>query len=391
MDKIYIGTDVGGSIIKSFTIYNGEERFQDKDNSVLKHDGYVNTSDYVVDESDPTTQLDLNVKIVNNPKGQFKLNVSKLTDEINNNRWLLGTLAKAVSTNSTKVQLGRGKMRQHQYYLNIIGSIVLDMKENGLKSADVTLGVLLPAKQFFDLEKEMITELLSSNIEVKNNLTGEIFNIRIREENIIIKPEAVVAFTSVFIGKDGKITDLGKTFAPKFNIVIDIGENTTDIAAVRQGKPDPLTFHSFDYAGSLLMQYFEREIYRKFEGYQPTAEELRSTYSKGTITLGVYEEWVGEEISQANEEFARRLFQDFTQIYLLGKDIKLPQIAAFMFIGGGSIKIDKVLSVGEHFMNLVKEECKYVSSFSPDEIRLANIHGLAEVVRQEKRKQELGR
>lgn len=389
MDKIFHGVDIGGSTIKSFTIYNGVEKFDTKDNSVLKHDGYVNTSDYVADESDSSTKLDLSIKISNNPKGQYKLNVTKITEEINNSRWLLGSLAKSVSTNSTKVQLGRGKMKQHQYYLNIIGSLILDMTRNKVNNAEVTLGVLLPAKQFFDLEKEMITELLRSSIEVKNNLTGEIYNILIKEENIIIKPEAVVAFTSVFIGPDGKITEIGKKYAPKFNIVVDVGENTTDIAAIRQGKPDPLTFDSFDYAGSLLMQYFEREIYRKFDGYQPTAEELRNTYSKGTITLGVCEEWVGEEISQANEEFARRLFQDFTQMYLLGKDIKLPQIAAFMFIGGGSIKIDKVLSVGEHFMKLVKEECKYVSSFSPDEIRLANIHGLAEVIRQENRKQSI--
>ena len=40
----------------------------------------------------------------------------KIIDEINNTRWLLGTLANAVSTNATKLPLGM-KMKQHHYYL----------------------------------------------------------------------------------------------------------------------------------------------------------------------------------------------------------------------------------------------------------------------------------
>jgi len=377
MEKLFYGVDVGGSLTKNFMIHKGKEYFTERNNYVIPHDGYVNTTDFIVDVEDYSTQLDLSITLKSNPKGEYKLSCMKIIDEINNTRWLLGTLANAVSTNATKLPLGM-KMKQPHYYLNIIGSLITDMEARGVKEANVTLGVLLPARQYFNLEKEMIEQILLGEILVSNNITGD--NYKIVVDEVHVKPEAVVAFSSCFI-KNGKVTELGQDLISKFNIAIDIGENTTDIAGIRDGKPDPLTFDSFEYAGSLLLQYLEREISREFDGYIPTMDELKSIISTGYINLGASKVWAGEAITSANREFAKKLFTDFTQRYLLGKNLKLQQIASFMFIGGGSIEIDKITSVGEHFMNLVKEHSKYTISFSPEDIRLANIGGLADILR----------
>ena len=377
MERLYFSVDVGGSSTKTFSIFEGKENFKIHNNYVLKHDGYVDTKDFIIDDNDYATKLDLGITINSNPKGDFRLNCKKIIDEINGNRWLMGDLSKAVSPNATKLPLGI-KVRHTHYYLNIISALVQEMEEKGLTDVNVFLGVLIPARQYFDLDKEMINEIFSGEINVKNNITGSIYRINIEE--IIIKPEAVVAFNSCFI-KDGKLTELGKDLADKFNVVIDIGENTIDIAGIRGGKPDPSTFDSFSYAGALLMQYLSKEIYRKFNGYNPTINELWKAFSTGYLTLGAYDEWIGEEITNANRELAFKLFNDFTQSYLLGKGIHMPQIASFMFVGGGSTKLDKVTSVGEHFMVFVKEQSRYTRYVMPDDIRLANIQGIADIMR----------
>ena len=59
----------------------------------------------------------------------------------------------------------------------------------------------------------------------------------------------------------------------------------------------------------------------------------------------------------------------------------MPQIASFMFVGGGSTKLDKVTSVGEHFMVFAKEQSRYTRYVMPDDIRLANIQGIADIMR----------
>lgn len=378
LDKIYLGADVGGSETKVFYINDGMENFFSENNYVLKHDGYINTEDYIIDEEDYSTKLDLDIKIKAEPRGKLRLDCVKIINEINNNRWLVGRLANAVSVNATQLPLGM-KVRTYHYYINIITSIIMTMHELGLNKSEVKLGVLLPARQYFNLDKEMIKEILGGEIEVTNNLTGEKFEIKIIKDDIEVKPEAVVAFSSCFI-KNGKITNLGRRFIDKFNLVIDIGENTTDIAGIKAGKPDPVTFHSFDYAGALLLQYIERELQRKL-GYYPVMGELRQAISTGYVNQGAGRVWVGEEVSIANREFAEKLFNDFTQYYLLGKGITIQQIASFMFIGGGSVKIDKITSVGEHFIELVRGKSKYAETYSPSEIRKANIQGLADILR----------
>lgn len=378
MEKIFYGVDIGGSLTKNFMIYGDKEYDSESNNYLIKHDGYINTVDFIADEEDYSTKLDLTIKINSKPEGKYRIPCVKIIDEINNNRWLMGTLANSVTTNATKLPLGM-KVKQPHYYLNIIGSLIKDMEHKGVKEANVTLGVLLPAKQYFNLEKEMVGQILEGEIQVLNNITGDRYKIIIDDE-IVIKAEAVVAFIASFI-KDGKITELGQDLIKKFNIAIDVGENTTDIAGMRDGKPDPLTFDSFDYAGGLLLQYLEREISRDFDGYVPTLQALKSIISTGYINLGASKVWAGESISSANKEFATKLANDFTQKYLLNKGIKLQEIAAFMFLGGGCIEIDKITSVGEHFMNIIKEQSKYTISFSPEDIRLANINGLSDILR----------
>ena len=198
MEKIYFASDVGGSSTKTFGIIKGQEGFNVHNNYVLIHDGYVDTKDFIIDDTEYRTKLDLSIKMFSVPKGDFRLNCLKIIDEINNNRWLLGALSQAVSLNATKLPLGL-KVKHTHFSLNIIGTLVSEMYEKGLKEADVVLGVLLPARQYFDLDKEMISEILGGEIEVLNNLTGDTFKINIIKDKIVVKPEAVVAFNSCFI------------------------------------------------------------------------------------------------------------------------------------------------------------------------------------------------
>ena len=378
MEKLYAGLDIGGSETRVFALYNGSEVFKNENNLVLEYAGYNNTEDYLMDSEEFDDKLDLSIKIENSPKGDFKTEAIKITDKINNGRWILGSLARKISTNAVKLPLGQ-KVKHIQYYINVINGIINCMNEFGLKEVNLTLGLLLPARQYFDNDKDMINQILSGDITVVNNITKDTFVIHIKKENIIIKPETVVAFNECFI-RDGKVTQLGQELSNKFNLAIDIGENTTDIAGIREGRPDPITFHSFDYAGGLLLQYLERELYHKL-GYSPTRAELSEVVSTGYITQGLSREWVGEELSVANKEFANKLFNDFTQYYLLNKDIRIQQIAAFMFLGGGALKIDKVTSIGEYFIELAKEQSKNSVMYTPSDIRRANISGLANIIR----------
>ncbi len=387
MEKIYHGTDVGGSLTKVFAIRENEEVSGKLDNTCLRHDGYARTEDYIDEEDTFENKLDLSINISNKPSGEYKSIAMSITNDINGNRWLLGKLARSVSVNSETLYNGM-KMKQTAYYLNIISSITCMMEKLGLEEANISLGTLLPPKQYFHLEKEIIAEVLAGKVTVYNNLTNQYFSFEIDKEDIIIKPESVIAFSTCFISKEGKITDIGREYARKFNLVVDIGENTTDIAGIKEGKPEPITFTSFDYAGALLMQYLRKEIFRSTGGYEPTDNELKEAYGYGYLNLGANKEWVGEEISNANKEFAERLFRDFTQTYLLGKDIKMQQIAAIMFIGGGSIKIDKIKSIGEYFMDLVKRESRFTASYSPEDVRFASIKGLADILKRVKQKRD---
>lgn len=379
MTKLYLGTDVGGSLSKLFSIADGTEKFGDLNNYVLEHDGYIDTNDRMIEEEGFKSWLDLSIKIENNPQGDYKTDCVKITSKINNTRWLLGKLANYVSANASKLPIGV-KVRQYHFYLNIIAAIVVNMKERGIYDTDLDVGILLPARQYFQRDKVMIQEILGGKLVVKNNLTNETFTIRINKDiNITVKPEAVVAITSCFV-ENGKLTEFGKEFATKFNLVVDIGENTTDLAGVKGNKPDPLSFHSFEYAGGLLIQYIETELQRKF-GYYPSRDEVLQAIAEGYVTQGAGKEWVGEEVSEANRLLAEKLFTDFTQIYLLSKNYRIQQIASFIFVGGGSIKIKKIKSVGEHFIELVKEQSKNAVLFSPKNIRQANIKGLADLMR----------
>lgn len=377
---LIMGVDIGGSSNKIYTKYDGASEFNEYPNTVIKHDGYIRIEDYINDDSKYQEKLDLTINIEAQPKSKYKEESSKIIEEINSNRWILGALSEAVSPSPEKLSYSTSKMKQKEYFLNIISALAIKMNKHDLSHWEVAIGCLLPPQNYFELEKEIIEDILVGRIHIRNNVTKESVEVKIRKDNLIVKPEAVVAFNSAFFS-EGELTSLGKKYVDKFNIAIDIGQHTTDFAGIKEGKPLPVTFHTFKFAGGLLLQYLSKQIFRKYGGYIPTDKEIKRAYASGKLVLGNNAVDIQPEIEMANKEFAQKLFNEFNQYYLLNKDIHLQQIASFMFLGGGSIKTGEIKSVPEFFMDLVHETSEHTIHYSPDYIRFANINGLAEILK----------
>lgn len=364
---MYLGIDVGASLSKTGLIKkNWEQSLKDYSNKIWAHDGEKKTSDYDLDDSKPEKVLDLTIKFEQKKVEQFDKEVHSLITKIENQRWILGNLAEDMSSTHQGLQSDALKVVQEEFYLNAIGVIYSTIVEQGLNGDDLTVGLLVPPRDYFHELKEVLFGVLDREITVTNNTTGKKIVIKLTRDRIVVKPESVVSFIACFTDAEGEMTEAGEKFGELMNVSVDMGHSTTDLAIMKEFRPQKNSFKTLDKATSQLLTYLSEEISRTKEGYLPNEAELVKAFHTGNLTQGATDVWVGEEVSAANKRFAQDLYKSVFE-YLRSHNLNFPQVAAFMFNGGGSIEIKNIKSVRAYFMDEVKSVSKFTESFTPEE------------------------
>lgn len=364
----YLGIDVGASLSKTGLILpDWKESLKDYSNKVWLHDGEARTSDYDLDFSKPENVLDLTIKFgESDEKTEFDKEIKRITDVISNGRWILGKLAEDMSSNHQSLASDTLKVLQEEFYLNILGIIYSIVKERKLVSEELTVGVLVPPRDYFNAQKDVLYNILSREIKITNNTTDEKLTLNLTKDQIFVKPESVVSFVSCFINDENELTEAGEKYGSLLNISVDMGHSTTDLAMMEDFKPQKFSFKTLDIATAQLLNYLSEEIQRKENGYVPPEKELMKAFYTGKLTMGAQVQWIGEELSAANKKFALELYSAIFS-YLRTHGYNFQQVAAFMFNGGGSVEIPNVKSVRSYFMDEVNKVSKHTESFTPNE------------------------
>lgn len=369
--KKYLGIDVGASLSKTGLIHEDwKEVYKDYSNKVWAHDGEAKTDDYDLDLSSPENVLDFSIKFGEVEKSAFDKTIKRITDTIENQRWILGKLAEDMSSSHQSLASDSLKVEQEEFYLNILGVIYSTMLEHKLKKGDLTVGILVPPRDYFNELKEVLFGVLGREITITNNTTGEKVVIDLKRENILIKPESVVSFISCFVDDKNEITELGEKYGELLNVSVDMGHSTTDFAMMEEWEPKKNSFKTTDFATTQLLAFLSEEIQRKYNGYIPNEKELVKAFHTGNLTTGATVQWVGEEITVANKKFALALYDEVFK-YLRSHGYNLQQVAAFMFSGGGSTELKNVKSVRSYFMDEVNKVSQFTESFRPENLSLA--------------------
>lgn len=362
----YLGMDVGASLTKTGLIFpDWKERLKDYSNKVWAHDGEANTRDYDLDFSKPEYVLDLTIKFGEKEVTQFDKEVKRIISVIENQRWILGKLAEDMSSTHQSLASDSLKVVQEEFYLNILGVIYSTLLEQKISSDDLTIGVLVPPRDYFNDLKEVLFGVLAREITITNNTTGDKVVVNLTRDRIIVKPESVVSFIACFVNDQNELTEVGEKYGHLLNISIDMGHSTTDLAIMEDFKPKKNSFKTLDFATTQLLGYLAEEIQRKFNGYIPPERELVKAFHTGKLTTGATEQWVGEELTLANKRFATDLY-DAVFKYLTTHNLRFQQVAAFMFNGGGSVELKNVKSVRSFFMDEVKKVSPFTESFTPE-------------------------
>lgn len=363
----YLGIDVGASLSKTGLIAEDwKETLKDYSNKVWAHDGEANTKDYDLDASKPENVLDLSIKFGDGETTEFDKEVKKIVTTIENQRWILGKLAEDMSSTHQSLASDSLKVLQEEFYLNILGVVYSTILENKIKPKELTLGVLVPPRDYFHDLKDVLFGVLAREITITNNTNGEKVVIKFTRENIVVKPESVVSFVACFVNDNNDITEAGEKYGDLLNISIDMGHSTTDLAIMEEWKPKKNSFKTLDVATSQLLGYLSEEIQRKFSGYIPPEKELVKAFHTGKLTTGATEQWVGDEIAIANKKFAIDLYSA-VHSYLNTHGLRFQQVASFMFSGGGSVELKNVTSVRAYFMEDVKKVSSFTDSFTPEQ------------------------
>lgn len=371
----YLGIDVGASLSKTGLISEDwTENLKDYSNKVWAHNGEAHTSDYDLDFSKPENVLDLSFKFgATDQSVEFSKEINSLVSSIENQRWILGTLAEDMSSTHQSLASDSLKVVQEEFYLNILGVIYSSVIENKIKPNELTIGVLIPPRDYFHDLKEVLFGILVRDIEITNNTTGDKVKLSFNREDIVIKPESIVAFAACFIDDKNEITEAGDKYGDKLNISIDMGHSTTDLAILEEWKPIKNSFKTLDVATIQLLGYLSEEIQRKFNGYIPPEKELIKAFYSGKLTTGATDQWIGEELTIANRKFATELYSDMYN-YLTAHGLRFQQVASFMFNGGGSVELKNVKSVRAYFMDEVNKVSQFTESFTPEEFLSVQNH-----------------
>lgn len=364
----YLGIDVGASLTKTgLLLPDWKESLKDYSNKVWLHDGEARTSDYELDFKKPENTLDLTISFgESDERTDFDKEIKRITDSISNGRWILGKLAEDMSSNHQSLASDTLKVLQEEFYLNILGIIYSVSKERKLVSEELTVGVLVPPRDYFNAQKDVLFNILTREIKITNNTTGEKLTLNLTKEQIYVKPESVVSFVSCFMDDDNELTEAGEKFGHLLNISVDMGHSTTDLAMMEDFKPHKFSFKTLDVATAQLLNYLSEEIQRKENGYIPPTKELTKAFSTGKLTMGAQVQWIGEELNVANKKFALELYSSIYN-YLRTHGYNFQQVASFMFNGGGSVEIPNVKSVRAYFMEEVNKVSKHTESFTPNE------------------------
>lgn len=362
-----LGIDVGASLSKTGLIEKGWSiSYKDFSNKIWAHDGESNPVDYELDMSKEENVLYLGIKFGEGDNGLFPKEVNKLINSIEHDRWVLGKLAEDMSSVHQTLASDTLKVLQEEFYLNILGIIYSSVVDKGIDSENLVLGVLVPPRDYFNDLKDVLFKVLSRDITIKNFITGKEITVKLKEENIVVKPESIVSFIASFVDEDSEFTDAGLRYGELLNVSVDMGHSTTDLAIMENFKPKKNSPKTLDVATSQLLLYLGEELQRKFEGYMPPEEELVNAFLTGKMRLGLREEWIGEELSMVNKRFALELYENVYK-YLTSHGLRLQQVAAFMFSGGGSVEVKNVKSVRSYFMDEVNKVSRYTESFTPEQ------------------------
>lgn len=364
----YLGIDVGASLSKTGLINEDwKEKLKDYSNKVWAHDGEANTKDYDLDFSNAENVLDLSFKFGEYEATDFDKDVKKLITTMENQRWILGKLAEDMSSTHQSLASDTLKVVQEEFYLNVLGVIYSVIQENKLKKNELTVGILVPPRDYFNDLKEVLFGVLAREITITNNTTGDKVVVNLKRDQIIVKPESVVSFIACFIDDKNEVTELGEKYGDLLNISIDMGHSTTDLAMMEEWKPKKNSFKTLDSATSQLLGYLSEEIQRKYSGYIAPEKELVKAFHTGKLTTGATVQWIGEELSQANKRFALALYADVFS-YIRSHGFNYQQVASFMFSGGGSVEVKNIKSVRSYFMDEVNKVSKFTESFVPENL-----------------------
>lgn len=375
MSLIYVGNDIGSTSTRTAVITDSRDFIRETSNYVVQYSPEHGDPSRKVSESasfEETLFVDIKIET---EKPQIHPEIDAVVSRINNQKWLLGDIATNIATRPTQLSPGKRKSIQPHAYLNIISSTISWMKALGFNEVDTYFRTLLPPTEYQHAEfGPLIPRTLEgAKIKVTNLLTNEVFKINVRGADA--RPEGLAAVSSCMVDEHGNETELASSIETTLQILIDIGENTTDVVPILRGKPVTGKMATIGRGAKYTMSKLGALISDQYN-FRPSMTDLRNAYNNGKLFIGNDNTDIQSLISTANKEFNMLLVDEMDINYLIQHNYDYHSINGFIFVGGGSIKSGPAtISVPDHYKAHVRSVVDGIPFHSPSDVRMANIQG----------------
>lgn len=380
--KIYFGADTGSTGVRGAV---ASEEFE----GIGEYSNYVAPFD-IKDKQDPKKKINENATFVDTlllgihikPRGKVTNDgASKMIQSINATPWLCGNVAKNIATNPTQLKPNVRKNKQIELYINAISAFTCLMKEHDISEAhSAHLRLLLPPTEYKEDEATaMISSVLNESvITITNIITDEEFVIHV--DSIDFRSEGQAAMAYALVDEDGNPTELAPKVKESNFILFDCGENTLDIIRLEKGAIVGGKVKTLSHGSKFTMGHLAELIENQYK-FQPSPDDLRTVFEKGSMQIGGRNVDVQSLISSANREYVNHWYPEFDR-YLITNKLPLQSIAGFIFVGGASKKSgEATTSLGDAFKAQVYQIVEGIPIFTPKDPRRANILGLLNQLR----------
>ncbi len=362
MEKVTIVIDLGNSQTRALIgigAFNGKQR----KSHLITLDNRVSTPFRVIKTKSDDDKYDTENSLMFNVKDQV------FAGQTINQLVVSGLMAKnEYEMTYTSPDVSQPKYRNKSTLFNIIQVLYRSLeflKENCLQ--DVTYESLVDNCQF------SLTLLLPpEQAEQQENLENDLKNLRPVEfllpsmtlkfniSSVNIQQEGYTAFYGTFIDrrtKEPRVSLMSEIM--KRNLIIDVGDGTTDIMLVDQMKALESSKRTINIGGSNVRS-FTRLITSKETGksFEPSA--FIDALQTGVLGVGNSSMDITQYINEAKYNVAYKIVSEIKE-YLLATQIVPSSINNVLVVGGGTMQADNPVIetlghyIHEHFKSLTPE------------------------------------
>lgn len=297
---------------------------------------------------------------------------------------LIGSLAERYTPINERPSGNTHKYKQRITYLSaIVVSAISRLKENIGENLD--LYVALPPIEVKTAKDTVMSQLTGRYIVNFPKINGGV-TVGVNIVSVHLYEESYMATASYFFDLRGQLRDKAKDMLLGCVVSVDIGDSTTDLAVLKDGRYMEKSGQTYKIGAALARAEICNRV-RELYGYDLPIDDANRTMQEGRLQMGNQYLDISEAVTESKRVLARMVVQEI-QSYFSLLNMPLQTMRAVIVSGGGSLHSKYVDANGQEKITsepMSSYITEYMSKICPglavvpygENARMANVNGLA--------------